>query len=104
MLWWLYIIILILLLTLLIGLQLAKKVDRAKLSNTNYYEITIMLGSGGHTGEMCELLHTFDFNRVGLVNVLLTSNDNNSRKVFSASLERWQKNEVDKILDKTRFI
>jgi hypothetical protein len=48
------------------------KSDRRKYSSLVYNELTIMLGSGGHTGEICELLKNFHFEKVQVLNVLMT--------------------------------
>jgi hypothetical protein len=57
---------------------IALKVDWGKRKNANYYEVTLFLGSGGHTGELCQLLHNFKMNKVTQLNVLITSTDKSS--------------------------
>ncbi len=57
---------------------IALKVNKKHLNDLNYYEVTLLLGSGGHTGEMCELLRGFHFNKAQKINVLIGNTDRSS--------------------------
>lgn len=66
---------------------IALKVDWKKYKDSGYYEITIFLGSGGHTGELCQLLNHFKLDRVNKLNVLITSSDKSSEGFFKNYLK-----------------
>lgn len=59
-------------------LAIASRVDWSKRKQQGYYEITLFLGSGGHTGELCQMLHGFKMDKVSLLNILITSTDRSS--------------------------
>lgn len=63
-------------------LAAASRVDWSKRRKSDYYEITLFLGSGGHTGELCQMLHHFKMDKVTLLNILITSTDKNSEHFF----------------------
>lgn len=67
---------------------IALKVDWSKRKDKDYYEVTILLGSGGHTGELCELLHNFKMERLSKLNVLITASDKTSEPFFRNYLKR----------------
>lgn len=48
-----------------------------------HYEITVLLGSGGHTGELSLLLKNLQFSKADRLNVLITSTDKSSKNYFS---------------------
>lgn len=54
-------ILLISIIIIIILVLLIFKKDWKKYSNISYYEITLFLGSGGHTGELCAMLEGFYF-------------------------------------------
>lgn len=56
----------------------ALTINRKALKDPSYYEITILLGSGGHTGEMCELVRGFQFNKTSKINIIIASSDRSS--------------------------
>lgn len=56
-------------------LYLVKKIDKKALKDPSYYELTLFLGSGGHTGEMCELVRGFHFTKANKINILIGSTD-----------------------------
>lgn len=58
-----------------LGCMVALKINRRALNDPSYYEITILLGSGGHTGEMCELVRGFQFSKANKINVIIASTD-----------------------------
>lgn len=59
-----------------------RKRDKNRSSNASYFEITVVLGSGGHTGEMCLLLKKFNFVKMNKMNVIITQSDSSSEKYF----------------------
>lgn len=54
---------------------IALKIKSKRIKNPKYYEITLLLGSGGHTGEMMELIRGLHFDKVNRVNVLIGKSD-----------------------------
>jgi len=66
----------------------ATRVEWSKRKDGKYVEVTLFLGSGGHTGELCEMLHDFRMQRVGRVNVLITSTDRTSEDFFRNYMKR----------------
>jgi hypothetical protein len=64
-------------------LLIAVRVDWSKRRQPDYYEITLFLGSGGHTGELCQMLHNFKMDKVTLLNILITSTDKSSQNFFT---------------------
>lgn len=62
----------------LIVAAIAMKVNWKKYKDRKYFEVTLFLGSGGHTGELCQLLNNFKLERVDKLNVLITSSDKSS--------------------------
>lgn len=79
---------------------IALKVDWSKRKDKKYYEVTILLGSGGHTGELCELLHNFKMERLSKLNVLITASDKTSESFFRNYLKRDHAAEEESILGK----
>lgn len=63
-------------------LIVASRVDWRKRKQRDYYEITLFLGSGGHTGELCQMLHNFKMGKVTLLNILIASTDKSSENFF----------------------
>lgn len=63
-------------------LIVASRVDWRKRKQQGYYEITLFLGSGGHTGELCQMLHNFKMDKVTILNILITSTDKSSENFF----------------------
>ena len=61
---------------------IASKVSWMKYKDKDYYEVTILLGSGGHTGELCQLLNHFKLDKVNRLNVLITTTDKSSEGFF----------------------
>lgn len=70
----------LLLAVLWVGMRLRCKRDQR-------YEVTIVLGSGGHTGELCHLLGSFDFARAATINVLIANTDRSSQLFFENSIK-----------------
>ena len=91
---------------IILGLLLAfiaMRVDKKALRNKGYYEITLFLGSGGHTGEICELLKGFSFAKVMRINILTAQNDSSSLSFFRKSLDKeLGKEQFDKVMEKVR--
>lgn len=67
---------------------IASQVNRQLLGNSRYYELTVFLGSGGHTGEMFEMLKNFDFRKVDKINLLVGHSDRSSEQFFMGSLKK----------------
>lgn len=61
---------------------IAMRVNWKKRKDEGYYELTLFLGSGGHTGELCQMLHNFKMQRLSKINVLITSTDRSSENFF----------------------
>lgn len=53
-----------------------------------HYELTILLGSGGHTGELTLMLKNLHFEQLDKLNVLITSNDKSSQQYFTNLLNQ----------------
>lgn len=75
-------------------------VDWNKRIDKQYYEVTILLGSGGHTGELCEMLHNFKMERLSKMNVLITATDKTSESFFRNYIRRDHASEEKSILGK----
>jgi hypothetical protein len=56
--------------------------DSKAKNQKKHYEITVLLGSGGHTGELSLLLKNLQFNEAHRLNVLITSTDKSSKNYF----------------------
>jgi hypothetical protein len=67
---------------------IAIRVDRRALHSKDYIHITIFLGAGGHTGEMCELFKGFKFDRVSKISIISANRDNSSVNFWEKALER----------------
>lgn len=80
----------------------AAKVDWSKRRDRQYYEVTILLGSGGHTGELCEMLHNFKMEKLSKLNVLITASDKTSEAFFRNYLQRDHAAEEESILGKLK--
>lgn len=69
-------------------LMVAIKVDWSTRKDKQYYEVTILLGSGGHTGELCEMLHNFKMEKLSKLNVLIAVTDKTSESFFRNYIKR----------------
>ena len=56
---------------------------RAKSSRSVNPQICIILGSGGHTTEMCEILRHFNFHKCHKVTVITGTSDHLSESFFT---------------------
>lgn len=79
---------------------IAMKVDWNKRKDKQYYEVTILLGSGGHTGELCEMLNNFRMERLSKLNVLITATDKTSESFFRNYVKRYHGSEEKSIFGK----
>lgn len=82
---------------------IATRVHWSKRKDRNYYELTLFLGSGGHTGELCEMLHNFKMRKVARVNVLIASTDRSSEHFFRNYIRRDHAVIEEEIMRKTHF-
>lgn len=74
---------------LFLALYLVRKIDKKAIRDPKYYELTILLGSGGHTGEMCELIRGLHFSKSHKINIVISSTDKTSQGFFESSLVKY---------------
>lgn len=73
---------------------LHKRASHFKKSKT---QVCIILGSGGHTTQMCELFRNFDFEKCEKIFVIVGSSDQLSQTFFSNYFKELYKSHQEKI-------
>ncbi len=82
---------------------IAGRVDWRKYRDRGYYEVTLFLGSGGHTGELCQLLNGFKLDKVNKLNVIITESDKSSEGFFRNYLTNNHADIEQSVLSKLRI-
>ena len=90
------------LLSLVVAL-VSLKVDATKLANPHRRETAFLLGSGGHTGELCQLIANFRVEDVERGHVITTQGDKSSSGFFRDTLQSQKAKDYESIMEKTTF-